>query len=71
MRVSALQNLHLPAPVAQPIGPVGLVLRSAGSEARHQNFLAASLYTLRFQLAAYALCFLLIFLLPAAPKTAA
>ncbi|MGY2894919.1 MFS transporter [Deinococcus sp. UYEF24] len=50
--------------------PVAAALASAGTEVRHRNFLAAILYTLRFQLAAYALCFLLVFLLPGTPRPA-
>ena len=51
----------LPTALAQP---VGAALSRAGTEVRHQNFLAAILYTLRFQLAAYLACFLLVLLLP-------
>lgn len=57
----------LPAALAQPIGAA---LSAAATEVRRENFLAAILYTLRFQLAAYALCFLLVFLLPNAPNQA-
>jgi len=59
--------LALPAAEARP---VNVALVSAGTEVRHQTFLAAVLYTLRFQLAAYAMCFLLVFLLPAVPGVA-
>lgn len=43
---------------------VSMALEAAGVEVQHQNFLAAILATLRFQLATYALCFALVFLLP-------
>ena len=56
---------QLPASLAQP---VGAALNTASTDVRHQNFLAAILYTLRFQLAAYLLCFLLVFLLPGRPS---
>ena len=56
-----------PAAAAQP---VGAALSSAVTEVRHENFLAAILYTLRFQLGAYLTCFLLVFLLPGRPRVA-
>ncbi len=51
----------LPPAVAQS---VNLALVAASTEVRQQNFLAAILVTLRFQLVAYVLCFALVFLLP-------
>ena len=57
----------LPAALAQPIG---VALSAAATEVRRENFLSAILYTLRFQLAAYVLCFLLVFLLPHATQQA-
>ncbi|WP_420594021.1 MFS transporter [Deinococcus sp.] len=56
-----------PAAVARP---VNMALASAGTQVRRENFLAAILYTLRFQLAAYAVCFLLVFLLPGTSRVA-
>ena len=57
----------LPPAVARP---VAAVLSTAGTEIRRQTFLNAILFTLRFHLAAYALCFLLVFLLPGRPRIA-
>lgn len=56
---------RLPATV-QP--QVGAALAVAASEVRKENFLAAILVTLRFQLLVYALCFGLVFLLPGRPR---
>lgn len=67
-RSSAALLTALPTALARP---VGAALSAAGAEVRKQNFLAATLFTLRFQLAAYALCFLLVFLLPAKPGAGA
>ena len=50
--------------------PVRVALTAAGTEVRRQNFLSAVLFTLRFQLLAYAVCFLLVFLLPAQARAA-
>lgn len=47
---------------------VGAALSAAGTEVRHQSFLAAILYTLRFQLVAHLVCLLLMFLLPGNPR---
>jgi EmrB/QacA subfamily drug resistance transporter len=55
----------LPAAVATP---VTAALTAAGTQVRHENFLAAVLITLRFQLLAYAACFGLVFLLPGTPR---
>jgi len=52
------------------VRPVSVALVSAGTEVRRENFLAAILYTLRFQFVAYALSFLLVFLLPRRPEKA-
>jgi len=65
---SCRSSAALPAALAQP---VGAALSAAGAEVRKQNFLEAVLFTLRFQLAAYALCFLLVFLLPGKPNSSA
>ena len=47
--------------------PVGATLSSAATQARKENFLNALLITLRFQLAVYGLCFLLVWFLPRRP----
>jgi len=65
---SCRSSSALPPALARP---VGAALSAAGTEVRQQNFLAAALFTLRFQLAAYALCFLLVFLLPVKPGAGA
>ncbi|OLV15540.1 MFS transporter [Deinococcus marmoris] len=49
---------------ANLVKPVGTALTAAAIEVRREAFLSALLFTLRFQLAAYALCFGLVFLLP-------
>ena len=60
-------NNRLPAATAQPIGAA---LSRASTDVRRENFLAAILFTLRFQLGAYLACFLLVFLLPGRPRVA-
>jgi EmrB/QacA subfamily drug resistance transporter len=60
-----VRNAGLPTSAKKP---VSVALTVAGRQARHENFLAAVLITLRFQLVAYALCFGLVFLLPGAPR---
>jgi MFS family permease len=61
---------QVPAPCVPAAGSVAArpevqaALGAAETEARRQNFLSATLVTLRFQLLAYGICFLLVFLLP-------
>jgi EmrB/QacA subfamily drug resistance transporter len=64
---ASCKTQHSGLPVAA-MKQVSAALAAAGTQVRHENFLAAILITLRFQLVAYVLCFGLIFLLPGKPR---